>query len=195
MAVKEQIGIYQQGEKTTVVIYHMKESTKQKLIQALFADVKTAVEEGQIQEINDLSPSVPELKEQEASVDGMESLAVKKLCEKYGKDAMRLFIQLFQLFDTAPLADREAASAEIAKRLKNNAQTGGRNAKLWILFQFGGRKEFSPTLEKVIRQKGHGMNLDPATEEYRDALKNAMMTCSEEEISAVMQKIAEQFDV
>lgn len=29
MAVKEQIGIYQQGEKTTVVIYHMKESTKQ----------------------------------------------------------------------------------------------------------------------------------------------------------------------
>lgn len=129
MAVKEQIGIYQQGEKTTVVIYHMKESTKQKLIQALFADVKAAVEEGQIQEIDDLSPSVPELREQEASVDGMESLAVKSLCEKYGKDAMRLFVQLFRLFDTAPLADREAASIEIAKRLKSNAQTGRQKCK------------------------------------------------------------------
>lgn len=198
MAFKEQIGIYQQGAKTTIVIYNMKESTKKKIADLILQDIKAESPEEEvlippITQVTDLKPFIPELTASEMDIDNMSSILVEQAIENYGQVPQRLLEILLQIRQNGNDTDVAAANKKICSTLQKASEAATLPFKQGILFNYANLPEFYDVITKMIRQKGCGMDLEFGTQEYMDAVKNMIGMCREEELSGALEAIGTRF--
>lgn len=199
--LREQIGIYQQGNKTTVVIFNLRESTKRKLVELFAADVKASpdekVEEAElkpVETVTDLEEPEPDLRDPgNTDVSGMENAAVQAIVTEERDNPMQAIWRLIQLSKSGNEMNEQAAREKIRKLLHNIANTGILQFMQQILYGFRMEPEFSETLEKIMNQKGCGTHLQIPYGEYDRAVQTALMNCEGTELSGALYAIAERY--
>lgn len=190
MGLSEQIGIYQQGAKTTIVIYNLKESTKQKLFEVLLSDVSAGTDA--FEEIADLKASVPDIKGQ-APVIGMESARVNGIVSKCIDSPVNLIRELGTVYISGIPEEKSAAALKLADFLDTFAVQASQEEKADILKRFFLVKEFASCLKKMAEQKGCGVGLNTGTPEYSEAVSKVVPLCSGEQLTDGFHYIAGQF--
>lgn len=181
--LKEEIGIYQQDNKTTIVIYNMRESTKRKIAELLLQD---------IQAVDDLVPAAQEMEKEDAeSVSGMESVRVLKDAASIKQFKPRI-AKMLEYIKTGTPEDAATARHIIEEQTGMMANVKLNQIQSY-LFSFRDEKEFFDILTRVCRQKGTGDRLQPGTQEYEAAAKEALRLLDEEEAKAVVTAVAQRF--
>ncbi|MCD8083850.1 MAG: hypothetical protein LUE86_10170 [Clostridiales bacterium] len=196
--MKEQFGLYQQKERTTIVIYHMREATKKKLIDVLFNDLKAEGGEAPIQEdIPDLFPDIPDdffQEEDDIPVDWAYSTIVDDIGTHYDDDPDGTLAELMQVKYTATdIGDRKAATKAFGLFLMKASKEAPVGFLSHILYSYRNEPEFSETLLKMVAQKGCGMDLSVPSQDYDAAVSYLMPLLSIEEAAMAIESIAEKY--
>lgn len=185
MELNEKIALFQQGNKTTIVIYNLKESTKKKLAELLLSD---------IQAIDDLKPKAWKEDKKEAETGDMVSVFVRNAAE--GKNGLSLIAEMVKIYDNPSFTheDRLAAAGYLKAEILK-ACSFAVNQMQNFIFKMRHDPRFSEILVKICRQKGCGDGIDPSKNkaEYDTAVVNALKICDEEELQAIITKAGENY--
>ena len=173
MQIKEDIRIFQdtKNNKTTVVIWNMSETTKQKLAQLLLGDLKS------VEQIEGITSTEPDMSAEVQSTENMAQIF------KPGVPASQIVMQLCS--DYANTKDKNIP-AQIRANITGVCDEDEQQIKavLFALKDMSGR-----TLDLLVEQMGLGISKDNPSRDQMIA--QALAICPKETLITALHKIVD----